>query len=386
MKILITTDVYKPVINGVVISTFNLYEQLKERGHDVKILTLSNTRRSTISGDIFYIGSLPVRVYPQARMTVKPFHHYIKEIIKWKPDIIHTQTEFTTSLYARQIAYRLHIPMVHTYHTMYEDYTHYIFPSKRLGKKAVALFSRHVLQKADEVIVPTNKVMGALKSYGVKGDIVEIPTGIHLDKFKEEIDPSEKSEMKKSLNISQKDSVLVTIGRLGKEKNINELVNLMKPLSKEERDIKLLIVGDGPIRKELEDQTKALGLEKLVLFTGMVSQDDVHKYYHLGDIFISASTSETQGLTYIEAMASGLPLICRKDECLLDVVEVGYNGYTFENEREFIDKVELLLDDETKLMFFKKNAVLKAQRYSVEEFGRQVEELYIRVINNRQRG
>ena len=385
MKILIATDVYKPIINGVVISTFNLYEQLKKRGHDVKILTLSNTRASNKSDDIFYIGSLPVRVYPQARMTVKPFHHYIKEIIKWKPDIIHTQTEFTTSLYARQIAYKLHIPMVHTYHTMYEDYTHYIFPSKRVGKKAVALFSKHVLDKADEVIVPTNKVMGALKSYGVKRDIVEIPTGIHLEKFKEEINPEEKAAMKKALKISDEDSVLVTIGRLGKEKNINELVNLMKPLSKEAGDIKLLIVGDGPVRKELEEHTRMLGLEKFVIFTGMVPQEDVHKYYHLGDIFISASTSETQGLTYIEAMASGLPLICRKDECLQDVVEDGFNGFTFENEREFIEKIELLMDDKITLTLFKKNAVLKAQKFSVEEFGRQAEELYIRVINNRHR-
>ncbi|MBK5246162.1 MAG: glycosyltransferase family 4 protein [Peptostreptococcaceae bacterium] len=385
MKILITTDVYKPIINGVVISTYNLYEQLKKRGHDVKILTLSNTRTSYKSEDFYYIGSLPVRVYPQARMTVKPFHHYIKEIINWKPEIIHTQTEFTTSLYARQIAYRLHIPMVHTYHTMYEDYTHYIFPSKRVGKKAVALFSKHVLDKADEVIVPTNKVMGALKSYGVKRDIIEIPTGIHLEKFSEEINPEEKAEMKKSLKISEKDSVLVTIGRLGKEKNINELVNLMKPLSREDRDIKLLVVGDGPVRKELEEHTKTLGLEKFIIFTGMVSQDDVHKYYHLGDIFISASTSETQGLTYIEAMASGLPLICRKDECLQDVVEDEFNGFTFENEREFIDKIELLLEDKSKLALFKKNAVIKAQKFSVEEFGRQVEELYIRVINNRHR-
>jgi len=385
MKILITTDVYKPIINGVVISTFNLYEQLKKRGHDVKILTLSNTRASKKSGDVFYIGSLPVKVYPQARMTVKPFHHYIKEIIKWKPDIIHTQTEFTTSLYALQIAYKLHIPMIHTYHTMYEDYTHYIFPSKRVGKKAVALFSRHALRKADEVIVPTNKVMGALKSYGVKRTIVEIPTGIHLEKFKEEINPIEKTAMKKLLKISEKDSVLVTIGRLGKEKNVNELINLMAPLSKEGRDIKLLIVGDGPVRKELEEHTRALGLDECVIFTGMVPQEDVHKYYKLGDIFISASTSETQGLTYIEAMASGLPLICRKDECLLDVVEDGFNGFTFETEREFIEEIELLLDDETKKALFKKNAVIKAQKFSVEEFGRQVEELYIRVINKRHR-
>lgn len=386
MKVLIATDVYKPVINGVVISTFNLYEQLKSRGHDVKILTLSNTRASRKSGDAYLIGSLPVRVYPQARMTVRPYHYYIKEIISWKPDIIHTQSEFTTSLYARQISNKLDVPLVHTYHTMYEDYTHYIFPpSKRVGKKAVALFSRYVLDKADEVIVPTQKVMGALKSYGVKREIVEIPTGIHLEKFKEDIDSKEKAEMKKNLGISEKDKILVTIGRLGKEKNINELIDLMKSLSKEDRNIKLLIVGDGPVRKDLEEQTISLGLENTIVFTGMVPQEDVHKYYHLGDIFISASTSETQGLTYIEAMASGLPLICRKDECLLDVVDEGINGFTFENDKDFISKVELLLDDAVKLESFKRNAIIKAQKFSVEEFGRKVEELYIRVISRKRR-
>lgn len=385
MKILIATDVYKPIINGVVISTFNLYEQLKIRGHDVRILTLSNTRSSKHLGDIYYVGSLPVRVYPQARMTVRPYHYYIKEIINWKPDIIHTQSEFATSLYARQISNKLNIPMVHTYHTMYEDYTHYIFPpSKRVGKKAVALFSKYVLDKADEVIVPTNKVMGALKSYGVKREIVEIPTGIHLEKFKREINCNEKEKIKKKLGILEKDKILVTIGRLGREKNIDELINLMKPLSKEERNIKLLIVGDGPVRQELEAHTKSLELEGVVIFTGMVPQEEVHKYYHLGDIFISASTSETQGLTYIEAMASGLPLICRKDECLIDVVDEGINGFIFENEREFINKVESLLDDDNKLKRFKKNAILKAQNFSVEEFGRKVEELYIKVIKKRQ--
>jgi 1,2-diacylglycerol 3-alpha-glucosyltransferase len=385
MKILITTDVYMPVINGVVISTINLYEQLKRRGHDVKILTLSNTRVSRKSEDIYYIGSLPVRIYPQARMTVRPYHRYIRELIKWKPDIVHTQTEFTTSMYARQISYILHIPMVHTYHTMYEDYTHYVFPSKRLGKKAVALFSKYVLNKADEIIVPTNKVMGALKSYGVKNKITEIPTGIHLEKFEKDIDLVEKTAMKMSLKILEADSVLLTIGRLGKEKNINELIKLMVPLTKEYSNIKLLIVGDGPVRKELEELSEGLELTEHVIFTGMVPQEDVHKYYHLGDIFISASTSETQGLTYIEAMASGLPLICRKDECLQDVVEDGFNGYTFENEKEFVEKTKLLLGDENKFVVFKKNAVLKAQKFSVEEFGRLVEELYIRVINNRRR-
>lgn len=384
MKILIATDVYIPIINGVVISTYNLYEQLKVKGHDVRILTLSNTRNSKKDGDIYYVGSFPVRVYPQARMTVKPYHHYIKELIEWAPDIIHTQTEFTACFYARQISNKLDIPMVHTYHTMYEDYTHYIVPSKRVGKKAVAIMSKYILDKADEVIVPTNKVMGALKSYGVKREIVEIPTGIRLDKFKDPLSSEEEAAMRQGLGIASQDRILVTIGRLGKEKNIHELIQLMKPLKDTHPDIKLLIVGDGPVRKELEALTLQLALTDSVLFAGMVAPEVVHKYYHLGDIFISASTSETQGLTYIEAMASGLPLLCRKDDCLVDVVDEGFNGFTFENKEEFIDKVDRILLDPSALEKYKANALTKAQKFSVEEFGRQVEALYLRVIRRYQ--
>jgi len=380
MKILIATDVYKPVINGVVISTFNLYEQLKKKGHEVKILTLSNTRGSKKIGDVYYVGSFPVRVYPQARMRVKPYHYYIKEIIEWKPDVIHTQSEFTTCFYARQIANKLNVPLVHTYHTMYEDYTHYVIPSKRMGKKAVAIMSKYILDKADEVIVPTNKVMGALKSYGVKRNIIEIPTGISLDKFGPVLEPTEKAALKKQYGLLDSDQVLVTIGRLGKEKNIHELIDLMKPLSSITNQVKLLIVGDGPVRRDLENQVRDLHLEDTVFFTGMVPQDDVHKYYHLGDIFISASTSETQGLTYIEAMASGLPLVCRKDDCLVDVVDEGINGFTFENQMDFIEKIQSILANEAQLSLFKKNAVMKAQKFSVEEFGSRIESLYERVI------
>lgn len=383
MKILIATDVYIPMINGVVISTFNLYEQLKLRGHDVRILTLSSSRNSRKEGDVYYIGSFPVRIYPQARMTVKPYHYFIKELIRWKPDIIHTQSEFAASFYARQIANRSDVPMVHTYHTMYEDYTHYLFPSKRVGKKAVAIMSRYLLDKADEVIVPTNKVMGALKSYGVKREIVEIPTGIDLSKFSKPIDKVEKISLLRDNGIDEGSTILVTIGRLGKEKNINELIDLMKNESIKAKNIKLLIVGDGPVRKELEEQSNKLDLKKNVIFTGMVPQNLVDKYYQLGDVFISASTSETQGLTYIEAMASGLPLLCRKDECLADVVEEGINGYTFDKEEDFFEKLEMILEDKTKLGNFKKNAIEKSKKYSIEEFGRQVEELYTKVINKR---
>lgn len=385
MKILLATDVYTPMINGVVVSVQNLYEQLKAKGHDVRILTLSENRSSRIEGDIYFVGSLPVMIYPKTRMTAKPIHPYVRELIRWKPDIIHTHTEFTTYIHARFIAGRTQAPMVHTYHTLYEDYTHYLFPSRRIGKKAVVMMTRFVLSRAEEVIVPTNKVMGVLKSYGVRRAIVEIPTGIKLERFEKDLEPEERSTMGKTWGIEPSDRVILTVGRLGREKNIHELLERLKPIFDQGEKIIFLIVGDGPAREELEARVRELGLEEHVRFTGMVSPEKISSYYHLGELFISASTSETQGLTYIEAMASGLPLVVKQDECLKGVVDEGSNGYTFMGQEDFEEHLLDLLKDRDKLKKFQEKARVKARSYSEEAFGNQVEALYQRVMESHRR-
>ena len=126
MRVLITTDWYEPVINGVVTSVMNLSRQLRERGHEVKILTLSRTFHSYIEGDVVYAGSIGLGcIYPQARLKIpKAAGDYMEMLLEWKPDIVHSQCEFSTFFLAKKIASELHVPIVHTYHTVYEDYTH----------------------------------------------------------------------------------------------------------------------------------------------------------------------------------------------------------------------------------------------------------------------
>ena len=126
--------------------------------------------------------------------------------------------------------------------------------------------------------------------------------------------------------------VLISLGRLGTEKSLDELINRFAAAVKMRDDFVLLIVGDGPARAELEKQAKELGIANRVIFTGMVPPEKVHEYYQLGDIFVSASTSETQGLTYVEAAANRLPLLCKQDLCLRNVLLPGENGYEFTNE------------------------------------------------------
>lgn len=380
MKILIATDTYSPTINGVVTSVINLKEQLEMRGHNVRILTLSNHRDSRKDDNVYYVGSLPVKIYPNARMALNLFHPYIKEIINWRPDIIHTQSEFTTFFYAEHIARKCKVPIVHTYHTMYEDYTHYFTKNKKIGMKCVENVSKLLLSKVDSVIVPTRKVKKALLGYGVKSDIKIIPSGINLQNFNRDISPDDKNNLRDLLNINDRDIVFITVGRLGKEKNIQELIGHMVKLCSQRENIKFLIVGDGPYRQELEDSVKEYGLGKNIIFTGMIPPDRIANYYQLGHIFISASTSETQGLTTIEALASSLPLICKNDPCLEEVLREGKNGFTYDEEDVFIKYANSLIENPILRDRMGKDSKERATKYSVNHFAISVEDLYQEVI------
>ena len=134
MKILITTDLFTTETNGVVTSVKNLYDELKKKGHDVRILTLSESVCSHKEDKVYYIRSMPIGIYPNIRMPLSYNHSLIKELMDWKPDVIHSQCEFFTMQYAKKISEFTGAPIVHTYHTMYEQYVGYVVPSKRFGK------------------------------------------------------------------------------------------------------------------------------------------------------------------------------------------------------------------------------------------------------------
>lgn len=340
MKVLITTDVYHTIINGVAVSVHNLYSGLKALGCDVRILTLSQTSESYVENDVYYIKSMSLKIYPDARATFSFNNPLLAEIIEWAPDIIHSQCEFFTFIFARKLARLLNIPIVHTYHTLYEHYTHYFCPNKTLGKRIVATGSRFICNQADTVIAPTSKTENMLKHYGVNTPITVLPTGLDLDKLQKAVDKAEMIALKSSLNIPLNAPVMITLGRLAREKNIDFLVQQMQNPKIHSLNVHLVIAGDGPDKLRLQKMCKEMNLEDVVHFTGLVAPEDVYKYYHLGDIFVSASISETQGLTYIEALACGLPILCLKDECLQSILYPGKNGWFFESSDDFVEHLQ----------------------------------------------
>lgn len=377
MKILITSDWYMSAVNGVVTSILNLKHGLEADGHEVRILTLSQSPHSFSSGGVTYIGSLPAgAVYPDARVRTSCGRKAVRDIIAWKPDIVHSNCEFSTFGIAHQIAESLNIPLIHTYHTVYENYTHYFSPVKKWGKAAARIFSRHIAAQCDCIIAPTEKVKQLLVGYKISKPICVIPSGIEAERFSHERIAATSADLRNQLGIPQNNKVLVSVGRLSKEKNCEELIRAISDFRNE--PLTLLLVGDGPYRSELEHISRKIGINDQVTFTGMVQPEDVCRYYQLGDVFVSASTSETQGLTYLEALSSGLPLLCRKDACLTGVLKNGVNGWQYENTSELRDKITSLLHYPELWQNLQNNALASGRQFSVSAFAENVQQIYRR--------
>lgn len=383
MKILITTDWYSPAVNGVVTSVLNLRRELELRGHEVRVLTLSQDLHSSVQDGVTRIGSVAAGlVYPGVRLRTALAGRWVRELVEWGPDVVHSQCEFSTFFLARRIAEELNVPLIHTYHTVYEDYTHYFSPSVRLGRRAVAALSRWVAARTDCMIAPTGKVRTLLQGYGVRTPVFVVPSGIDLRRFQRPPVPGCRASLLAALDIPRENLVLVSVGRLAAEKNLDELLRFRAAMG--DQAVTLLLVGDGPYRAQLEREAADLGLRApQVVFAGMVPPQQVAEWYQLGDLFVSASSSETQGLTYVEALAAGVPALCRADPCLNGVIRDGENGWQFRDFSDFMSKLETFRAHPELRRALSEQAAASARDYSAEEFTRRVEAIYLAQIARR---
>ncbi len=303
-----------------------------------------------------------------------------RTIKKLDLDVIHTHTEFSVGMLGKHMARSLGIPCIHTYHTMYEDYTHYVFKlkyGKSIIRKAIIKSSKSYVKKYDGIIAPTDKTLDALRRYGVTNRIYVIPTGIDLRAFKHyDRDTPIIRKVLKENNLSAKDKIILSLGRLSEEKNVQTIIGQMPSLLEREPDVKLLIVGDGPYRTKLEKLCRRLSVQERVVFVGKVPFEDVSLYYSLADVFVSASKSETQGLTIMEAMASMVPVIVFDDLNVKDVVIKDVSGRLFKTEEELTDQLH---DCFTRISLTKDmtlNGASIIRSLSKESFARSAENVY----------
>jgi len=387
MRIGIFTDTYPPYINGVSTSISMLEHALKKKGHQVYIVTVNPENMKYIKEkNIIRIPGIPTGIYDYRLTGIYPVRA-INTIKKWNLDVIHTHTEFGIGTFARIIAKQFNIPLVHTYHTMYEDYVHYITKGyfNDTSKKIVEHLTKFYCDKtAKELIVPTKKAYDLFKEkYKVDKNIHIIPTGIEIEKFyKENINQNKLNKIKEKLNIKNEDFIILYVGRLGKEKNVDFLIENQEYFTKINKNVKLLIVGDGPDLETYKIKAKKLKQEKNIIFTGKVPYNDIQYYYNIGNIFVSASTTETQGLTIIEAMSARLPVVCIDDESFRKTVVTDLNGYLFKNKKEYRNYIEELIKNKTKLKRLGEQAKISTIEYSSKYYAERVLDVYKKTIGD----
>lgn len=386
MRIGIFSDTYTPYISGLVTSEVMLKKALEKMGHEVYVIT-ANLETFHYEYDekekVLRIPGIPTGIYDSRLTSIYPIKA-INKIKSWKLEVIHSQTEFAIGSFARLFAKQFNIPIVHTYHTMYEDYVHYITKGhfNKSSKKIVEYLTKFYCDKTiTELIVPTKKAYDLFKEkYNVQRNIHIIPTGIEIDRFyKENINNKKLSELKRKYNIKKNDFTLIFVGRIAEEKNVPFIIDVMANLKN--KNAKLIIIGDGPDKEKYEKYAN----EKTdnVIFTGKVPWEEVPIYYSLGSVFISASKTETQGLTIIEAMASSLPALCIDDESFSGTVIGDLNGYLFKDKEECQRQIELLINDRKKLDYLSNGARTSAENHSSKYFAERVYEVYKTAISNR---
>jgi 1,2-diacylglycerol 3-alpha-glucosyltransferase len=264
---------------------------------------------------------------------------------------------------------------------MYEDYIHYITKGHfdRSSKKIVEYLTMFYCDKtAKELIVPSRKTYNLFKEkYHVEKEVRIIPTGIEVDRFfKENFKDSDILKLKKELGITNEDFVILTVGRLASEKNVELLLESMKEISKKDKNIKLVIVGSGPDYENFLSWTIENKLEKNIIFTNAIPWKEIPAYYQIADVFATASKTETQGLTVLEAMSASKPVICILDDAFLDVVIDDLNGKIFNNKKEFIDIIFNLKNNPKKLESMSRQARYTSESHSLKHYALSILEVY----------
>lgn len=336
MNIGIFTDTYFPQVSGVATSIKTLKDDLERKGHSVYIFTTSDPHvpDDAVEPNVFRFGSVPFVSFTDRRVAVRGLFHAYSVAKELQLDLVHTQTEFSMGYIGKFVARQLKVPTVHTYHTMYEDYLHYVMNGHLLRPYHVKQFMRAYLYHVTQVITPSKRAMQSLQGYGIKTPISVIPTGVDLTQFKAAKNP----QLRKQLGL-QDVPVLLSLSRVAYEKRIDKILAAMPAVLTQAPETVLLVVGDGPAREDLEHQAQNLGIGDHVRFIGQVDHSDVPDYYRAADIFVSASDSESQGLTYIEALAAERKVVALSAAYTNSLLDDPAIGTTFTTQAEMVSQL-----------------------------------------------
>jgi len=384
LRIAFFTNYYHPVVNGVVRSVASFREILTKQGHNVFIFAQSDNEYKDEEPFIFRYPSLslPMQVDIPTVIPVSPFVDQLLPSLKL--DIIHTHHPILLGQTAASKAADLNIPLVFTFHTQYWEYTHYVpllqEAIQEFLKNAIHNWLKVFMRKCQHIVIPSESIKEILiRDYGLEDGYTVIPTGTDLKPFLR----ADGKTLRQSQGW-QDDKVIISIGRLGSEKNWETLLRAAAQVYAQLPNIKLVLIGDGPEKQNLEDLAVELGIAERVTFTGRLPFEDIPIYLKAADLFSFASVTETQGLVTIEAMAAGLPVVAVDGSGTHDIVDNGKEGFLVENDPNALaSAVSELLCNPHQMKQFSANALKRARTFDLNRLGRKMVKVYEQAIQDK---
>jgi 1,2-diacylglycerol 3-alpha-glucosyltransferase len=380
MRIAIVSDVYWPRVNGLVISIDAFKAELESMGHTIGVFTnrysRNDARQDSEEGrrNIHRYTSLPSPIYSPEEHQVAPhaWPDLFNGLKHFKPDIVHIQTEFFNAAMS-----------IHTHYEFYINNYVPIMP-KSVGRIFVRWYMWQFFRKAEELIIPSEHFRATMIRYGLRNRRMHvIPTGLNLDRFR--IDPEEQQRFLKEFHshhpVVAGSRLLLFVGRIGQEKNLDLLLDVMELVLRRQPDTVLLVVGDGPYRRAFHHLAFKRNLHHKILFTGYVDHWKLKYIYAEADVFVFPSISETQGLVTVEAMACGTPVVAVGEMGTYFVMRGDNGGFMVPNQADvFAARVLELLENPALRAAKSADALVFARRWSIDSMAKSLVAVYERLL------
>lgn len=355
-------------------------EELRAKGHSVHVFTSRNSGFKDDDPNVWRFPAIKLPFFPQYPLATPPFFGGLKHFRQQDFDIVHTHTPYTVGFVGLRWAESNGIPLVSTYHTLYERYAHYVpyFPKAYVRYK-IAKHTNYYYNRASQVITPSEAAFMSLRRQSVMGPITVIPTG------NPSVRRGNREQARKHIGVRDGEKALLYVGRMAREKNIILLLDAIAEAMRNHRDARLWMVGDGPDRRAAQAHARAIGIGDRVKCVGAIPRDEVDTFYTAADLFVFASTTETQGLVIGEAMTHGLPSVVARGGGASDNVEDGETGLIVGSSVvDISEAVETLLQNSAMLGRLGENCRRNAASWTHSASCEKVLEVYERALANRE--
>jgi glycosyltransferase involved in cell wall biosynthesis len=378
MRIAIFTNNYLPRVSGVAIAVHFLERALRELGHKTLVIApdYSLEEEQVKDTEVMRITSFS---FPNLKFAI-PLEFIDRGLIEDKvtefnPDLIHTHHPFLLGKSALDMADQLDVPLVYTFHTLYEFFTHYFLMDTEQVRKQVREYLVNFSNCCDLVVAPTEPIRQYLVELGVSTKTASIPTGIDFERF-EKVQEHSLARRRKKLKLDRFDRVMFYAGRISREKNLSLAFQALKILTDEGLNLCLMLAGDGPAKRPYQKEIAKLGIDERVIWLGFRPQHELPEFYFLSDLFLFPSASDTQGIVLYEARAAEIPIVAVESMASKAIVQDGKNGrFAKADPADFARKIKEVLENPARF-----KVPFERELYSKSSIGKKYQELYQELI------